>query len=286
MFKDGEYSESFFHNTVTTSHKVKAQLHWEKTAYQEIAVYQTESVGKLLTLDGKTMVSERDEFVYHEVMAHIPVMSHPNAKRVLVIGGGDGGVVRELVKHPQLTHIDLVEIDERVVEVSKIFFPDCTSGLSDPRVRVLAQDGIEFIKNVQTPYDIICVDSTDPVEFAQGLFTETFYGQVLRALGPQGIMVAQTENPFYDEFGIGKIYNNLRAHFPVVQSFTAPMIIYPGVFWTFAFASKGPRGHHINANLAPFMTKLERKLKWYNQQWHVGSFALSNLHKDVTGCQS
>jgi len=275
--------EEFFHNTFAMGFKVKKHLHSEQSKYQKIDVVETESVGKLLLLDGKTMVSEKDEFVYHEVVSHIPYMVSRNTKNVLIIGGGDGGVVREFVKHQDIERIDLVEIDERVIEVSKEYFPDCTSGLSDKRVRVLPEDGFAFIKRAKGEYDIIVVDSTDPVDFASGLFTDEFYQDVYNALTDEGIMMNQTENPFLDEFGIKNIYNNMRKIFPIVNSFSAPMLIYPGVYWTFGFSSKKYRPTDLNMAKISEMDKLQRSLKWYNMDWHKGAFAISNFHKTMIG---
>ncbi len=275
--------EESFRNTFAMGFKVKKYLHSEQSKFQKIDVVETESVGKLLLLDGKTMVSDKDEFVYHEVVSHIPYMVSRNCKKVLIIGGGDGGVVREFVKHKDIEQIDLVEIDERVIEVSKIHFPDCTSGLSDKRVRVLPEDGFAFIKRAKNEYDIIVVDSTDPVDFASGLFTDEFYSDVYNALTEDGIMMNQTENPFLDEWGIKSIYNNMRKVFPVVNSFNAPMLIYPGVYWTFGFSSKKYKATDINPTKTLGMTEIQRNLKWYNMDWHKGTFSISNFHKQMIG---
>ncbi len=283
MKVDGWKIEESFRNTFAMGFKIKTHLHSEQSSYQKIDVYDTDSVGKLLLLDGKTMVSDKDEFVYHEVVSHIPYMISRKTKNVLIIGGGDGGVVREFVKHPEIERIDLVEIDERVIEVSKQFFPDCTSGLSDPRVRVLPQDGFAFIKKARNEYDIIVVDSTDPVDFASGLFTDEFYQDVFNALSEEGIMMNQTENPFLDEWGIKNIYNNMRKIFPIVNSFNAPMLIYPGVYWTFGFSSKKYRPTDLNPSKIQHMNSLQRNLKWYNMDWHKGTFSISNFHKKMIG---
>ncbi len=285
MNVDNWQIEEFLHNSWAQGFKVKKYLHSEQTKFQKIDVVETEAVGKLLLLDGKTMVSNKDEFVYHEVVSHIPYMVSRKVKNVLIIGGGDGGVVREFVKHADIERIDLVEIDERVIEVSKIYFPECTSGLSDKRVRVLPEDGFAFIKRAKAEYDIIVVDSTDPVDFASGLFTDEFYTDVYNALTEDGIMMNQTENPFLDEFGIKNIYNNMRKVFPVVNSFNAPMLIYPGVYWTFGFSSKKYRPTDINPAKMEAMTKLERSLQWYNMDWHKGTFSISNFHKNMIGQQ-
>ncbi len=285
MNVDNWQIEEFFHNTWAQGFKVTKYLHSEQSKFQKIDVVETEAVGKLLLLDGKTMVSNKDEFVYHEVVSHIPYMVSRKVKNVLIIGGGDGGVVREFVKHADIERIDLVEIDERVIEVSKIYFPECTSGLSDKRVRVLPEDGFAFIKRAKKEYDIIVVDSTDPVDFASGLFTDEFYTDVYNALTDDGIMMNQTENPFLDEFGVKNIYNNMRKVFPIVNSFNAPMLIYPGVYWTFGFSSKKYRPTDINPEKLEAMTKLERSLQWYNMDWHKGTFSISNFHKNMIGQQ-
>ncbi len=283
MLKNGWFYERSFHDTFSMGWKVKKVLHSEQSKFQKIDVVETDAVGKLLLLDGKTMVSELDEFVYHEVMAHIPYMVSRKCKKVLIIGGGDGGVVREFAKHKDIEQIDLVEIDERVIEVSKKFFPECTSALSDKRVNILPQDGFAFIKAKKNEYDVIIIDSTDPEDFASGLFTSEFYTDVYNALTEDGIMMNQTENPFLDEYGVKNIYNNMRKSFPFVQSFTAPMSIYPGVFWTFGFSSKKYLGTHINPVKRQQMSGIEKDLKWYNMDWHKGAFAISNFHKNKIG---
>jgi len=283
MIENGWFYERSFYNTFSMGWKVKKVLHSEQSKFQKIDVIETDAVGKLLLLDGKTMVSDLDEFVYHEVMAHIPYMVSRKCEKVLIIGGGDGGVVREFAKHKSIKQIDLVEIDERVIEVSKIYFPDCTSALDDKRVNILPQDGFAFIKQKKNEYDIIIIDSTDPEDFASGLFTSEFYTDVYNALTEDGIMMNQTENPFLDQYDVKKIYSNMRKSFPFVQSFTAPMSIYPGVFWTFGFSSKRYLGTNLNYEKMDEMNHLQRSLKWYNVDWHKGAFLISNFHKKKIG---
>jgi spermidine synthase len=282
----GWLTESFHHDSYSTGIAINRKLHSEQTQYQKIDVYETKSFGNLLTLDDKTMVCDLDEFVYHEVMAHVPLSVLPKCEHVLIIGGGDGGIVRELVKYPTIKHIDLVEIDERVVRVSETYFPDCTSGLKDPRVSVHFADGFIFLDNVirdQFKYDLIIVDSTDPEDFASNLFTSDFYGKVKQALAPHGILMNQTENPFLDTYGIKNIYDNLRANFKSVHSFSAPMLIYPGVFWTFGFSSNSVSPLDFNAKTVEFTKTIEKSFKWYNTDWHQGCFRLSNFHKRKIG---
>lgn len=277
------FSEASYFGSLKISFEVIKKLHEETSPFQKIEVYETKPVGRLLVLDGKTMISQIDEFVYHEVMSHIPYMCSDKVEKVLIIGGGDGGLVREYARHTDIKKIDLVEIDERVVEVSKEYFPECTQALNDPRVEVHAKDGIEFIKGANAEYDIIVIDSTDPENFAEGLFTKDFYASVNQALTENGIMMAQTENPFLDEYNVKNIYKNLKASFPIVQSTWAPMIIYPGVFWTFAFASKMFFGNKIQETKKERMTEIEKNLKWYNINWHEGAFNLSNFHRQKMG---
>lgn len=279
------FVEKSFYGTHVQGYKIKAHLHSEQSKFQKIEVIETQAVGRLLLLDGKTMVSEKDEFVYHEVMSHIPYMVSEKCENVLVIGGGDGGIVRELTKHKDIKRIDLVEIDERVIEVCKEYFPQCTSGLADNRVNIIPTDGIEFIKSKNNEYDVVIIDSTDPEDFASGLFTDEFYKNVHNALTENGIMMNQTENPFFDEFGIRNIYNNMRKTFSFVSSFTAPMVIYPGVFWTFGFSSKTKKPTALNSAKTNKMFNLQRSLKWYNMDWHKGAFALSNFQKKISGVE-
>ena len=283
MIENGWLREKSYFKSFSMGWKLKKILHSEQSKFQKIDVVDTEAVGSLLLLDGKTMVSEKDEFVYHEVMAHLPYMVTRKCEKVLIIGGGDGGVVREFAKHEEIKQIDLVEIDERVIEVSKKYFPQCTSALDDPRVNVLPQDGFAFIKSKKNEYDIIVVDSTDPEDFASGLFTTDFYQDVHNALTEDGIMMNQTENPFLDEYGIKKIYQNMRKAFPFVQSFTAPMLIYPGVYWTFGFSSKTRKATDLDSSKIQNMAALERSLQWYNMDWHRCAFANGNYHKRMIG---
>jgi len=273
--------EYFHHSSYVQGFKIKKSLLNIQSAYQKIEVLDTEAVGKLLLLDGKTMISEADEFVYHELMAHIPWMTVKNCESVLIIGGGDGGIVREFCKHSSIKKIFLVEIDQLVVKVCQDFFPECTSGLSDPRVQIVHQDGHEFLKKTIHKFDVVVVDSTDPENFASTLFTEEFYGTVKNVLNPGGIMMAQTENPFLDTFNMKNIYANLRSQFSEVHSLSAPLLIYPGVFWTFAFCSNGVKPQELIEEKLANMKELEKNLKWYNHLWHVGAFAISNFHKKV-----
>lgn len=225
---------------VTLGLRIKSVLHRETTPYQELVVLDTEAYGRVLVLDGAIQTTERDEFVYHEMMAHVPVTLHPHPKKVGIIGGGDGGVLREVLKHPEVEEAHLIEIDERVMEASRTYFPGIAVGLDHPRARVHATDGIRFIREEARDFDVIIIDSTDPVGPAEGLFGEAFYQSVHRALGEDGIVVAQSESPLLEPELIQKVQRGLRTAFPVVTLYLGAVATYPTGLWTFSLGSKKP----------------------------------------------
>ena len=184
---------------VKVSVKVQKQLFGLQTEFQRIDVFDSDEFGRFLSADGSIVFSEKDEFIYDEMVVHIPMAVHPNVKHVLVIGGGDGGVARELGHYKEIETIDVVEPDRVFVEVCKEYFPDNACGLSDPRVTVYYEDGLRFLRSKQNMYDLIINDATDPFGHTEGLFTKEFYGNCFRALKDDGIMVYQHGSPFYDE---------------------------------------------------------------------------------------
>jgi spermidine synthase len=219
---------------------VKATLHRERTPYQELCVVDTFQYGRMLTLDGAVMTTEADEFVYHEMIALVPMHTHPRPRRVLVVGGGDGGVVREVLKHPAVERVDLVEIDEAVVRVSREFLPGIACALGDPRCHINIADGIEFVGRQNAAYDVIIVDSTDPVGPAVGLFSPRFHESVRRALAPGGVFVAQTESPVVHLAVVESSLRSVAAIFPLARLYLAPVPTYPGGLWSFTLGSLGP----------------------------------------------
>ena len=184
---------------VKVSVKVQKQLFGLQTEFQRIDVFDSDEFGRFLSADGSIVFSEKDEFIYDEMVVHIPMAVHPNVKHVLVIGGGDGGVARELGHYKEIETIDVVEPDRVFVEVCKEYFPDNACGLSDPRVTVYYEDGLRFLRSKQNMYDLIINDAIDPLGHNAGLFTKEFYGNCYRALKEDGIMVYQHGSPFYDE---------------------------------------------------------------------------------------
>ncbi len=218
--------------------RVKEVLYRGKSTYQEILVLDTFQFGRMLVLDDIIQTTERDEFVYHEMIVHPALVAHPKPERVLVVGGGDGGTVREVLKHTSVQEVVLAEIDEKVVEVARRFLPTISSGLDDPRVKVDIGDGIKHVKGVRGAYDVIIVDSTDPIGPAVGLFSEDFYRSVREALRPEGLLVAQTESPFFNSTLVQQVQRTVAGLFPVTTLHLASVPTYPGGLWSFTIGSK------------------------------------------------
>lgn len=261
--------------------KVNRQLCSIESNYQRIDVFESNEFGKFLTLDGYMMLTEKDEFIYHEMITHIPMASHPFAKNVLVIGAGDGGVCRELIKYDSIESIDVVEIDEMVVKVCKKHLEQTACGFYDKRVNLIFQDGLKFIRKIENKYDLIIVDSTDPFGPGEGLFTKEFYGNCFKALKEDGIMVNQHESPFYEEDRLAM----QRAHKRIVQSFELSKVYqahiptYPSGHWLFGFASK--KYHPIHDLNSQKWNELGIETKYYNTNLHKGSFYLPNYVEEL-----
>ncbi len=252
-----------------------------ESRYQKIDVIDTALFGKVLLLDGVFMLTDKDEFIYHDVLVHVPMFTHPDPRSVLIIGGGDGGSVREVVRHPSVERIEMVELDEKVVETCREHFPALTCALDDPRLTIHYTDGIEFVKHKKAEYDVILVDSTDPVGPALGLFTESFYADCHRALKEGGVLTAQIGSPFFDAPDIAEILGNLGASFPIALPYTASVPTYPGGYWCFGFGSRGP-----DPRVGPPDERLravEGDFEYYNPEIHRASFVLPNYFRRALG---
>ena len=208
-----------------------------ETAFQRLKIFENESVGRVMLLDEAVMLTQRDEHIYHEMLVHPALLAHPDPREVLVVGGGDGGTLREIVKHPSVRRAVQCEIDEEVMRYSREFMPFTACGLDHPKSEIVVGDAIEYIREHQNSFDVVVVDSTDPVGFAEGLFRGPFYGDVKRSLRPGGIMAQQTESPLFVASWWEKIYQELCSSFTNVHSYFAVIPMYPGAFWTFGFAS-------------------------------------------------
>ena len=225
---------------VKLSIRVDKQLYSEQSEFQRIDVFESPEFGRFLTLDGYMMLTEKDEFIYHEMITHVPMAVHPHVRRVLVIGAGDGGVIRELTRYPEIESIDMVEIDPQVVEVCREYLPQTACKLDDPRVHIHYEDGLKYIRRFEDAYDLIIVDSTDPFGPGEGLFTREFYGNCYKALREDGIMVNQHESPFYDEDAVAcqRAHKRIVESFPISRVYQAHIPTYPSGHWLFGFASK------------------------------------------------
>lgn len=274
------YSEHHTKN-VKFSIKVDKQLYSGQSDFQRIDVFESREFGRFLTLDGYMMLTERDVFIYHEMLVHVPMSVHPDVKRVLVIGAGDGGILRELGHYPTIEQIDLVEIDGQVIDVCKQYLPKTACGFDDPRVNVHIADGLKYVRTAQGTYDLIIVDSTDPFGPGEGLFTKEFYGSCYNALTADGIMVNQHESPFYEEdrLAMQRAHKRIVESFPISRVYQAHIPTYPSGHWLFGFASK--TYHPIDDQQVEVFKRLNIPTKYYNHQLHVGAFCLPNYVEEL-----
>lgn len=261
---------------VKLSIKVDRQLYSGHSQFQRIDVFESREFGRFLTLDGYMMLTEKDEFIYHEMIVHPPMAVNPNIKTVLVIGAGDGGVARELTRYPGVERIDMVEIDQAVVEVCRKYLPQTACGFKDERIALYFQDGLKFVRSRRQEYDLIIVDSTDPFGPGEGLFTKEFYGNCFKALKEDGIMVNQHESPFYepDAVAMQRAHKRIRECFPISRVYQAHIPTYPSGHWLFGFASK--RYHPVEHFNEDVWNGLGLKTRYYNTKLHRGAFALPN----------
>ena len=260
--------------------KIKEVLFSAQSPFQKVEILDSDSaLGKILTLDDLMMTTEGDEFFYHEMISHIPMMNHKDPKSVLVIGGGDGGTVREVLKHSTVEKVVLCEIDGMVIDVCKEHLPTIAGMLDDPRVEILVEDAIEFIKDKENEYDIVLIDSTDPMGPGEGLFTEEFYTNVKKSLKKGGIVAAQSESPVVNKEEIKKMYSLLKKVFPITSTFTSPIPTYPGGYWAWAFCSEEVEPlSYIDEKRCEEVTKT---CKVYNKEYHQARFALPNFLKNL-----
>lgn len=261
--------------TARFSIKVNKQLYSGQSEFQRIDVFESEEFGTFFTLDGLMMATEKDEFIYHDMIVHVPMATNPDIKNVLVIGGGDGGTVRELTRYETIESIHMVEIDKLVVDVCRKYMPLTSCKLDDPRVQLFFEDGLKFVRTKENAYDLIIVDSTDPFGPGEGLFTREFYGNCYKALNEKGILVNQHESPYYegDARAMKRAHKRIREFFPISRVYQAHIPTYPSGHWLFGFASKEFDPLQFDAEA---WNKLGLKTKYYNTEIHKGSFALPN----------
>ncbi len=235
----GYWVKEIHKETVALSFKIEKTLFSERSQFQQVDVVQTAGHGAMLLTDGIVQLSERDEFVYHEMIAHVPLFVHPFPKQVLVIGGGDGGTVREVLKHRSIERVVMVEIDEMVVQACRRHLPSVSCALDDPRLELRIEDGVKFVNDTGERFDVVIVDSGDPIGPAEPLFNQPFYERVAAVLAADGIMVTQAESPFYDHDLQYPMLMNQRLFFEKLHLYLFSNLTYPGGLWSFGYASKG-----------------------------------------------
>ncbi|MDR3331613.1 MAG: polyamine aminopropyltransferase [Synergistaceae bacterium] len=261
---------------VRFSIKVKEQILSRKSQFQQIDIFDSEEFGRFLTLDGLMMLTEKDEFIYHDMIVHVPMATNPDVRRALVIGGGDGGTVRELARYRGIEHIDMVDIDEMVVDACRKHLPSTSCRLDDRRVHLYFEDGLKFVRRFEDAYDLIIVDSTDPFGPGEGLFTKEFYGNCFKALSPDGILVNQHENPYYDSYAhaMTRAHRRIEEFFPVCRVYQAHIPTYPSGHWLFGFASK--KLDPLEDMKPNLWNALGIETRYYNTKLHLGAFMLPN----------
>lgn len=267
------FSENHTPN-VKLSLRVNKQLYSHQSEYQRIDVFDTPEFGRVLALDGNIMLTERDEFIYDEMIVHVPMAVHPAVHKVLVIGAGDGGVVRELTRYKNVEQIDLVEMDKMVVETCRQYLPGNACRLDDKRVHIFYEDGLKYIRRCENEYDLIIVDSNDPFGPSEGLFTREFYGNCCNALREGGIMVNQQGSPFYaeDANAMQRSHKRIASTFPISRVYQAHIPTYAAGYWLFGFASK--KYHPIDDLDAKRWNALHLHTRYYTTRLHVGAFYL------------
>ncbi len=260
--------------------KIDRQIISLQSDFQRIDVFESREFGRILTLDGYLMVTEKDEFIYHDMITHVAMATNQDIRMVLVIGAGDGGTVRELLRYKTIAHIDMVEIDEEVVKVCKEYLPVTACGLTDERVHLYFEDGLKYVRRQEGQYDLIIVDSTDPFGPGEGLFTKEFYGNCYRALNETGILVNQHESMYYSSYAASmkRAHQRIKDTFPVAKIYQAHIPTYPSGHWLFGFASK--KFDPIRDLNADKWNQLGLKTRYYNTDLHVGAFAVPNYIKE------
>jgi spermidine synthase len=249
--------------------------------FQHIDVFEAEDFGTVLALGGVTNVTDRDESGYHEMLAHAPLLAHPHPKHVLIIGGGDGGTLREVLRHPEVERAVLCDIDGEVIRVSRQYFPQCAAALDDPRAEVVVGDGLAYVEQAAKDgrrFDVILVDSTDPVDAAVELFTETFYRHCAACLGDTGILVPQSDSPTFYLQRVTDVFRKLSGIFAHTSLYLGQVTAYPGGVWAYTAASQGIDVAHAVATAAqgPRMQRLEAFLRYANGPFLAAAFALPN----------
>ncbi len=263
-------------------YKVEKVLFKGNSKFQKIEIIENLEFGKMLILDGAVQTSEKDEFIYHEMLVHVPLFTHPHPKSVLIVGGGDGGALRRTLYHP-VDSVSLVELDQEVVEVCQKFLPSVSgNAFKDKRSKIIFGDGVNFIKKPEEKFDVILVDSTDPIGPAEKLFSKEFYRDAFNALKDKGIFVTQSGSPIFQENVLKLAYFGLKSFFPLVHVYLCFVPTYPGVLWSYTIASKFWNPVNLKQEaIEKTMNKLNLKTNYYSPQIHLSAFSLPKFIQDM-----
>jgi spermidine synthase len=264
---------------VTSAFRVTRRLHEERTPYQHLEIYDSPLFGRMLLLDGAVQTTEGDEFVYHEMLAHPALCAHPEPRHILIIGGGDGGVLEEALKHP-VERATLVEIDEAVVRASRAYLGTVSgAAFEDPRTTLVIADGAAYVAEGRDRFDVVFVDSSDPQGPSTGLFGPEFYAQVARRLAPGGLLAVQSGSAVYQHDLIAAVRRHLRALFPIVRTYLATVPTYPAVLWSFTVGSLGPDPREAHPDGIARRTR-GFGLRYYTPARHLAAFDLPPFLRD------
>ena len=272
-------SPSFFQEKdpfapIKYSYEVEEVICQRQTKHQELLIFRSPYFGRVLALDGVVQLTERDEYFYHEMLAQVALHAHPSPTDVLIIGGGDGGTLREVLKHQVVKRALVVELDGEVIEASKEFLPTLSTGFADPRTQILETEGAEFVAKKRGEFDLIIVDSTDPVGPAESLFTSQFFTHAFSALKAEGIFVAQTESLHFHREFLREVQRRLAQIFDMVDLYTVPLATYAGNWWTFSIASKVHNPREL-------LRKCEVSTRYYTEDVHRHAFLPPNLYQKL-----
>ncbi len=267
-------------DSMSLGFRVDKVLFAGQSEFQNVDVVQTRDHGKMLLNDGLIMLCERDEFIYHDMITHVPLFVHPNPKKVLIVGGGDGGTAREVLRHKSVELCKMVEIDKMVVDACVEHIPQTAKVMTskDPRFQLVIEDAVKYVAETDQMYDVILVDSTDPIGPATPLFGSQFYKDIFSKLGPEGMVISQGESPFYTPEMQKTMFNILGEFFPIVTCYNFSNMTYPGSLWSFTFASKK---YHPIRDFDPQKVKDSGlSFKYYNEALHAASFVLPQFMED------
>lgn len=272
--KDIYFMERDPYAPIRHCYAISKVLYEGKSKYQEIVVAESSYFGRLLILDGVVQFTEKNEFFYHEMLSHLAMFAHKNPENVLIIGGGDGGILREVLKHKMVKKAVLVDIDKDVVEVSKEYFPSISCAMDDPRAIILNEDGFKYIQDYKNEFDVIIVDSTDPVGFAHVLTTEEFFKYTFEALREDGIYVGQSESIHYHLDIVIRFQKALKKVFPIVDLYTTVIPVYAGYWWTFSVGSKVYNPRELSRTV-------DVDTRFYSEEIHKNAFLPPNFYQKV-----